>query len=226
MSLMHLGNIYMQTHRNTEAQENYETALCILQNTENVPEKLVSCYNNLGAFYLQLEDYKKALEYLEYALPLLEKMKALDKPRGAAIYRQIGNVYDGLGNFIQAQEYLNKAVAIEERVFGNLHPTTAVTYDYLGRLFYKNSEYVKAEEFLQKALSIYEKYYGEFHPATADICHSLGECCYHKQEFMSAARFLERCCKILTEIKPGDVLPEEIRQRLQEVHEMLKSSGT
>ncbi|MCF7919384.1 MAG: tetratricopeptide repeat protein [Candidatus Cloacimonetes bacterium] len=222
MSLMHLGNIYMQTSRNSEAQEHYEHALEILLHyADKQPGKLVTCYNNIGAFYLQLENYDKAKKYLEYALPLLEKMNALDKPRGGALFRQIGSAYDGLGDFDRALEYLNKAVSIEERIFGSQHPTTAVSYDYLGRVFFKNSQQEKAEEYLLKALRIYEEYYGEHHPATADICHSLGECFYQQNEFEKARVYLERCHQNLLKIKPGDVITDEVCQRLKEVIDIL-----
>ena len=119
MAHNYLGVIYFRTGRTDMAIESYKKAL------ENVlylsPQK---ARFNLGAAYLSLKLYDRAVEQLEEVTRLV--------PDYAAAYIYLGRAYEGLNMDRKAKRSFQKAVEFA--------PESPHAHFYLGQLFYRTGD--------------------------------------------------------------------------------------
>ncbi len=109
---------------------------------------LIRTYSILAIAYLQLQEYKKALEYSKIALEISgQNPGSADMTDMAAIYNNLGVIYMRLADYTRAKVYLEKVESIYilshlefTENFFNLLNNLAITYSFLG-LTDKSNEY-------------------------------------------------------------------------------------
>jgi tetratricopeptide (TPR) repeat protein len=109
---------------------------------------LIRTYSILAIAYLQLQEYKKALEYSKIALEISGKNPGLaDMTDMATIYTNLGVIYMRMADYTRAKVYLEKVESIYllghlefTENFFNLLNNLAITYGFLG-LSDKSNEY-------------------------------------------------------------------------------------
>jgi tetratricopeptide (TPR) repeat protein len=85
----------------------------------------------MGKTYLNLEEYKQALEYSQKSLAIRIK-DGENNPSVANSCAMIGDSYNHLFNFKKALEYHQRALAIEIFLFGENHKQVAGSYFVIG----------------------------------------------------------------------------------------------
>lgn len=63
-------------------------------------------YNNIGAVYIDLKEYKKALQYLLLATAIFEETVPKNNTQLAKIYSRISKAYANLGDEENSEKYL------------------------------------------------------------------------------------------------------------------------
>src|SRR5207248_4343929 len=120
-----LGQLYLDTHSDGDAQSELERALAL------DPSRTHALYL-LGRLYVQNRDNERAVPYLERALRL--------QPDLAEASELLGTAYVRLGQFASAIPKLEKAAPRDH--YGNVHYQLYLAYHKLGR-----------EELAKKALA-------------------------------------------------------------------------
>ncbi len=110
----------MNAHKNGDYQsalefglKSLEVDLMTFNNDRNHPE-LASNYNDLGALYANLKQYKQALHYYNKALTINKATWGEDDPAVAKNYSNIGGVYYKMGNLHKALRYATLALDIRK----------------------------------------------------------------------------------------------------------------
>ena len=102
------------------ANDCFEKALEILKNTlgDNHPDIAVS-YNNIGAFFHALGDYRRAIVFFEKALEILKNTVGDNHPDVAVSYSNIGETYYAFRDYRRAIYCFQKALDFIEPTYGN-----------------------------------------------------------------------------------------------------------
>ena len=79
-----------------------EEALAIVYKTNPNDEHIGVIENNLGAHYLRIQKFDKALEHLNRAVALTEKTYGTDSPLEMQIHHNLANLYSRMGHFSDA----------------------------------------------------------------------------------------------------------------------------
>ena len=164
--------------------------------TELDPENVEWINDAADYIYLRIGDYNRALEYLNKALKIREKVLGTEHPSTAINYNDIGVCYDNLGDYDKAFEYYNKALKIQEKVLGTKHPDTALSYNNIGGYHNKLGDYDKALVYLNKALEIREKVLGTEHPDTAASYNNIGGGYNDLDDYDTALEYYNKALKI------------------------------
>ena len=107
-------------------------------------------YGNLGTVLQSLDEYHKAIEYLEKALVI--EMEIGDRAGVAVNYGNLGTALQSLGEYHKAKEYYEKALAI--KMENGYRTGLAADYQNLGNALQSLCEYHKAKEYYEKVLAI------------------------------------------------------------------------
>ncbi len=130
---------------------------------------------HVGRLLNFIANYTLALDALNEALEVGEKVLGKEHPSTATTYNNIAGVYDSQGDYPKALEWYQKDLAISEKVLGKDHPDTATAYNNIALVYSRQGDYPKALEWYQKALAIREKVLGKDHPSTATTYNKIAE---------------------------------------------------
>jgi tetratricopeptide (TPR) repeat protein len=110
----------MNAHKNGDYKsalnfglKSLEVDLMTFNNDRNHPE-LAENYNNIGALYADLKQYKKALYFYHKALSINKATWGTEDPAVAKNYSNIGGVYYKMGNLHKALRYATLALNIRK----------------------------------------------------------------------------------------------------------------
>ena len=126
----------------------FETAIALLE--ENI--KLANCeddkqlggkYNTLGVYYIQINDYEKALEYLQKAIPLVPEHAE------PSVHNNIASVYMGMEKYEEAIKEYTKALSLEQQEYGWQRSTRLAR----SVAFYKAGRFEEAQKDYQEAMA-------------------------------------------------------------------------
>ena len=110
----------MNAHKNGDYKsalkfglESLKVDLMTFNNDKNHPE-LAENYNNIGALYADLKQYKKALNFYHKALYINKATWGTEDPAVAKNYSNIGGVYYKMGDLHKALRYATLALNIRK----------------------------------------------------------------------------------------------------------------
>jgi len=114
-SYVNLGNVYDITNKLGLAIENYEKAIKIFRQQEDY-KSLSFALNNLGSFYIDSKQFKKAKVYLDEALNLREKLGDMKGVCSTNII--LGKLYTMQNNpdYKKAEESLKYALLLNKDI--------------------------------------------------------------------------------------------------------------
>lgn len=155
-------------------------------------------------FYLNLEDYDRALQIYSRVLTLQESTIGEIHPNTAATYQDIGLVQAKKCQFDNALRSLQKCLEIQEEVFGGYSPEIAITRSHLGHTIVLRGddgdelmEHRGALQQYRKALVIRERCLGEDHLDVAGSYQNIGESLCKLGDFQGALAAYRESLSIL-----------------------------
>ena len=132
----------------TEALNQTYRALNLAE-VHDLREIKASCWNVIGLVNLNLGDYDKAVEHLELALAMYQKLGR--KSSAALVMRNIGVLYRNLGTYDKALEYSLQARSIHQEL--GLKSEVARGTLNIGIMYQSLGSYDKALEYFAQALA-------------------------------------------------------------------------
>jgi tetratricopeptide (TPR) repeat protein len=166
---------------------------------------------------------EEALEHMQRALELMEKVHGPEHPKVAVLYNNLGGVQAGLGKLAESLATQEKALGIRQTVLGPDHPDVATSYSNLGRLLADLGRYDEALERFEAALEIMDAALGERHPKRISTLLAVGNTLKLKGELQQARAKLERGLA-LREETAGKTHPE-VASALTNLGELLNDQG-
>ncbi|MFD2941148.1 tetratricopeptide repeat-containing sensor histidine kinase [Flavobacterium notoginsengisoli] len=128
--------------------------LGILKQKKNVNSQLYDCYNLLGILYNQREEYKKALEFQNKALDVLnDNTIPSDLQLRATSLNNIGFIYMSMLNYTQAVYYFEKGLE-EKNLFQEKTILYAMLLDNLAYAKFKSNRMDGLPEQFYRSLKI------------------------------------------------------------------------
>lgn len=126
--------------------------------------ELAAKFSNAGYAAADRGDYAQALEHLQKALAIQERVLPPEHPDIAATYENMGYTYGDLGNHSMALEYHSRALAIRINSLPPEHPDIARSDHNLAWVYHDMGEYQAALLCMRRAVLIAEHSLPEDHP--------------------------------------------------------------
>jgi signal transduction histidine kinase/Tfp pilus assembly protein PilF len=152
LALSNLGDVSYFSNKMNEAEDYYQQSLLLsieLWDTSFMSKS----YNNLGYVYLELAEYKNALESFKKSLKYEKALQSNKKI--ASVLNNIGLTYDFLGKYKRSLEYYLEALQMEED--SNNDEGISNVSNNIGNIYQIWGNYEKALYYYLKSLKIYEK---------------------------------------------------------------------
>jgi tetratricopeptide (TPR) repeat protein/predicted Ser/Thr protein kinase len=166
---------------------------------------------------------EEALEHMQQALELMEKIHGPNHPRVAVLYNNLGGVQSGLGKLQESLASNEKALGIRQTVLGPDHPDVATSLSNLGRLLADLGRYDEARDRFEAALRIMDEALGERHSKRISTLLAIGNTLRFKGELEQSRIALERGL-LLTEQTAGEKHPD-VATALTNLGETLHDQG-
>jgi CHAT domain-containing protein/tetratricopeptide (TPR) repeat protein len=141
------------------AQEHFQTA--------KEPRWQATSLNNLGEVYREQGEYAKALEYLQRAFGMEQKLYGGPQAVIAITLDNMGKVYHARGELMNALDYHHRALAMYQALYKGPDGGMAITLNLIGATYLDLGEYTKALDHCQRALAMKQKLYEGPHPNIA-----------------------------------------------------------
>ncbi len=138
ISPTHWNNEKKEFMKNLLAEQNWKQALVYLQAHKNYDQNDIFFRTSYYKIYNQLNDLKKAEQYLDEAIQINNKIPSILSAKGVFLLKQ--------GNYLEALQYFHQA--------SDLSPEVASYYVYTSRAHSKLNDYKMAIKYINKALKL------------------------------------------------------------------------
>ncbi|MDN3595619.1 tetratricopeptide repeat protein [Zunongwangia endophytica] len=165
-SYIQLGDYYQSIEISTQAIEQYNEALSILQ--EEFPELQVSIRNKIAQSYINLKNYEKSREYLNVSIALAEQ--ELLENHLAYAESLLGTAYEKQENYSEALKHQTKSLAIYTKSKDQVG--IATVNENIGSVYEDLQEFDKALKFFSISNDIFKKLK---HGARINVINNLGD---------------------------------------------------
>jgi len=158
ITLTNLANLYGEMRRIEDARKLYLEALEIDQKSFGKDHKEVAQdYFNLGAVMYHHNYNKEAIEYLDQALALYERLN--DDPGKVKALHYLGLCHAEEKSHGKAIDSYRKALTLHSKIKGDRHPDTLVHQLNLARTLDSDGQSKEAEDLYKDALGTAVKYH-------------------------------------------------------------------
>lgn len=139
------------------------------------PDRLTgTLYSTLATIEQDAGDRKRALEYHERALPILERGYGKQDARVSAALDDMGLCLGDLGRYEEARQAHERALAIVLEVYGDSHLETSYSLNNVGVALMKLARFDEAEARFRCALELKQRILGATHLAVTSSLQNLG----------------------------------------------------
>lgn len=198
---------------NDKALKLHMKAYHLFDSIQSNEGKIISL-GNLAAVELNMENYNKALQYLNTSLQLTDKN---DYNNLKDIYVNSGVAYDHAGNYKKAIEYYKKAIPhiVKSKNYNSL----AMNYHNMASAYSELKDLKSAEYYSLKALE-FQKKSGSIR-TLAIVTLALGDVYTDMGKLDKSKKYLDICGKAARELKT----PYYIQNYYTEYYQWLKKKG-
>ncbi|GHO94751.1 hypothetical protein KSF_047990 [Reticulibacter mediterranei] len=151
---------------------------------------------NVGYYFYQQGDYKRAEECYVSNLEICQKIFGFEHDSTREAMHELGKSYYEQEKYKEAEALYKQVIELDEKIRGLEHCDTAATLHELGRLHLAQKKYEEAETFYKQALEIYEKTIGLEHPFAAITLHELGRLYHAQEKYKESEEFYKQALKI------------------------------
>lgn len=180
-----LGVVEDLAHNEKKALDYYSKCLDIC--TDTLSETFIKTLGNISTVYFGINDYNKALEYLDHSISLAEKTK--DTLSLSALYNNKAAIISPLGKHKEAISFYKKALDLQKKILAPSHTSIGLTYNNLAWQYISLSQYKEALSYSLEALKIQTSVYGEFHPKVADCYDTISAILRHVGNYKKALEY-------------------------------------
>lgn len=164
-------------------------------------DELGATYSNICIPYIEMRDYKTAVEYCQKAIDVYEKLPGKKKLGASAAYANLSRIYEELKDYNKALLYKQKALAMVEKS-GKLNKhIIPLSNNEIATLYEKLNNYPKALEYYQKSLAIFQKDYGENHSQTAKTYNQIGNFYYKMGDYQKTSEYYKKALVITEKLE-------------------------
>ena len=163
-------------------------------------EALVKCYQDLGMFHCNNENYLEALQAYQCVLDITLNHFGKEHARTADSYHLLGITQNLLHDHTAAQLSHQHALNIRRKLFGEQHAQTADSYHSLGDILHELGDYTSALQSKQRTLDVRRKLFGEEHTKTANSYQSLGLTQHELGDYTSALQSKQQSLDVIRKL--------------------------
>ena len=163
---------------------------------------IANSYNNIGASYLHLGEYKSSIKFFTKALNIYYKNFNKNAANIANAYNNIGISYQTLGDYKLSIVHLNKSLKLKEEIYDKYHPSIASTLSNIGTCYQYLGQYKTSIEYLNTAFDIQYKLYGLNNPVIADTFNNIGINQQYLEEYKMSIEYFNNALDIYLKTYP------------------------
>ena len=152
--------------------------------------------NQLGRVLMDQGNLDGALQYMQRALKIDEKLYGPDHPTVAIRANNIGEILLEKGDLDGALQYSQRALKIDEKVYGPDHPQVATFANNIGRILQAKGDLDGALQYTERALKIGEAVYGPDYPQVAIYANNIGAILQIEGDLDGALKYTQQALKI------------------------------
>ncbi|MCL6218820.1 tetratricopeptide repeat protein [Zunongwangia pacifica] len=182
-----LGDYYHSVEINTQAIEQYNQALSVLNN--EFPQLEVRIKNKIGLSYINLKNYLKSREYLNESIRISEEKKW--KEQLALAESLVGTTYEKQGNYLKALEHQNKSLKLYTEAKDRLG--IAIVNENIGSVYEDLEQFENALEFFTISNTIFSELN---HKGRINVLNNLGDVYRKTGDYEKAMIFTNRALKL------------------------------
>lgn len=185
-----------------EDKGNYEVALADyiralkiaqkINDTMEIEENLI----NIGAFYFNIGNYQKCLEYYENAKIYLKHTGRIESLQACTTFRTMGLAYARTGKVDTGLKYANESIEIAKKL--GIVKLMNFCYSGIATIYLEINDNNKAEYFYLQALDILKNSDLKFNQLT--IYGQLGLVNYEQKKYQIAKSYFEKARQLATEL--------------------------
>lgn len=179
--------------------------------------KTAKIYNNIGVYYQEKKEYRKALENFQKALNITQSLLGENDPSVSKCNMNVGLICLLLNRLEEADRYFEKAIRIKEDLFryDPATPAVAEIYFAIGTFCLDQKHSARARQYLQRALELNQEIDGgTARIDTARNHYMLALSCEALQDYTGAVGNYKAALQIVEKLKRPDM--EEDRALIQE----------
>lgn len=170
VDLIHIGTLASIKKDYKKAQGNFKDALVILNYfSEYDNPHVAEAWNGLAQVLIELGQPVEAIDYLNKALPIVEKVFGKNHLKVSAIYFNIGDANQAMGKFEQAIEFFNRALSIDRGFAGTNPPNLIRDLEKLGETTRTIGQNEKANDYFNEAYCLSLGFFGSEHEVTRSL---------------------------------------------------------
>jgi len=173
--LVQIGNNYQKIADLEQAKNAFAQALQItVDKNEWRNLELSKSMLQLAFKLLAKKEFDGALELMNRALELQQKIYGVDHPELGKIYNSLALLYLHTGNTQKANEFSSKSLSSKIRKYMNTDSSFLKNYSFLDGVSISERSFEDMSGMLDKSLGVYVESLGSGHPLVASIYEKLG----------------------------------------------------
>lgn len=167
-----------------------------LSSTNKTPGRKAWIYVHLGNIYMEQGDIVKAIDYLEKASDIYEKIIANNHIGIGWAHMCLGNIYRDIGDYEKAKNHLEKGIKNYTTYYPQNHIHNAWALGHQALIALDNNQNNEAKLKFEESLRLYEKYLKKDHLKTVWIYPELSEAYLREKNYAEAYKLLDKARKL------------------------------
>jgi len=204
-SLTDLANIALARGELEDAERLYVEALDIRAADSSLSARANAArtLNNLGALYVELDDFENSRTHYERAIAIRESIYGPDHPSLANSVGGLAVSYEQLGLLEEAEAAHLRALELRLASLGEIHPNVGISYHSIAEFLRRQDREREALDYARRALATRLELFGPEHALVGSSTRLMGRLHRDLGEYEAALPYLERGLEMRVAASPG-----------------------
>lgn len=194
------NKIAQNSINNYQLKEGFFNANKALQISEKYLEKenkiKANAYDNLGYYYLKIDDYNNALIKFEESLKIKQKVLHINHPDIASSLSWLGMVYKYQEMYDISLDYYMNSLKAYISAFGENHVEVSKVYNQIALINFQKGDLDESLIYMEKSLKIKTALYGKGNPILANSYNNIGYIYMEKELYKKALDYYKMALNI------------------------------